>query len=250
MISAPATNPKLTDESGGNVFRVCGRDDDQGPMGAYYLDEHWGEDKIAILHDGEAFGRGLAEQAKAYLNRMGVQKALLEAYTPGEDDYSDLVAAMKAAEIDVAYVGGVQADIGLIARQARDRGQELQIVGGDSLQAPEFADTAGVAAEGVLFTAARDPSGEPEAAEVMSALRGQGLDDPIIAALYNYAAIQTWAQAVEAAGVFDLGEVSKVLHDQTFETVIGKVEFDDKGDVTEAGFEWFVWTKGGPVSKS
>ena len=71
---------------------------------------------------------------------MGVQEALFEAYTPGEDDYSDLVAAMKAAEIDIAYVGGVQADIGLIARQARDRGQEvLQIVGGDSLQAPEFA---------------------------------------------------------------------------------------------------------------
>ena len=249
MMSATATNPKLTDESGGNVFRVSGRDDDQGPMGAHYLKAQWGDNKIAILHDGQAFGQGLAEQTKASLNQMGVQEALFEAFTPEKDDYSDLVAAIKAAEIDVAYIGGFPNEVGLIARQVRDQGYELQIVGGDGLQTSRFADIAGAAAEGVLFTSPRDPRGEPGAADVIGGLRAQGLDNPLIPTLYNYAAIQTWAQAVAAAGAFEFEEVSKALHNTAFNTVIGKVAFDDKGDVTESGFEWFVWTKDGPVPK-
>jgi branched-chain amino acid transport system substrate-binding protein len=100
-----------------------------------------------------------------------------------------------------------------------------------------------------LFTAARDPRGDPEAAELMAAFRAEGIDEPGVDALYSYAVFQVWAQAVEAAGSFDLDAVAEVLHDQEFDTVVGKVAFDQKGDVLGSGFDWFVWTKDGPVPK-
>jgi branched-chain amino acid transport system substrate-binding protein len=78
MITGTAASPKLTDEGGANVFRICGRSDQEGQMAASYLAEQWGEKDIAILHDGSTYGQGVAEFTKAYLNRMGEQEALFE----------------------------------------------------------------------------------------------------------------------------------------------------------------------------
>jgi branched-chain amino acid transport system substrate-binding protein len=122
MISGTAFDPRLTEDGGTNVFRICGRSDKEGEIAASYLAGEWAGKNIAILHDGEAYGQGLAEATKANLNSMGMQEALFEQYTPGRDDYSDLVAKMKAAGIDLVYIGGYDDEIGLIIRQAREQG--------------------------------------------------------------------------------------------------------------------------------
>jgi branched-chain amino acid transport system substrate-binding protein len=219
-------------------------------MAASYLAEQWGEKDIAILHDGSTYGQGVAEFTKAYLNRMGEQEALFEQYTPGKDDYTDVVARLEAAGIDVVYIGGYPPEIGRIIRQAKERGYEPQLVSGKSVGVdPAFGEIAGAAADGALVTASRDTRQAPEAAEVMAAFRARGIDQPDIDALYSYGVFQVWSQAVAEAGSLDLAKVTEALHSHQFDTAIGKVAFDKEGDVTESGFEWFVWTKGGPVAK-
>jgi branched-chain amino acid transport system substrate-binding protein len=68
MISNAATNPMLTERGLDNIFRVVGRDDQQGTIAGNYLSDRWGDKNIAIVHDGEAYGRGLAEETKKQLN--------------------------------------------------------------------------------------------------------------------------------------------------------------------------------------
>ena len=51
QISPASTNPLLTEQGRANVFRVIGRDDAQGIVAGNYLADHWGDKKIAILHD-------------------------------------------------------------------------------------------------------------------------------------------------------------------------------------------------------
>jgi branched-chain amino acid transport system substrate-binding protein len=250
MMTGSATNPKLTDEGGANVFRICGRSDQEAQMAASYLAEQWRDKHIAILHDGQAYGQGAAELTKAYLNRMGEQEALFEQYTPGKDDYTDVVAKLKAADIDVVYIGGYPQEVGQIIRQAKEKGDEPQLVAGNGVGAdPAFGEIAGPAADGALSIALRDTRQAPEAAEMMAAFRARGIDEPVIDAVYDYGVFQVWSQAVEKAGSLDLAKVTEALHSQQFDTVIGRVAFDTKGDVTESGFEWFVWTKGRPVAK-
>jgi branched-chain amino acid transport system substrate-binding protein len=65
MIEAGATNPRLTEESNGHVFRIVGRDDLQGAIGGDYLADHWGNSNIAIVHDTSTYGKGLAEEVKS-----------------------------------------------------------------------------------------------------------------------------------------------------------------------------------------
>ena len=79
----------------------------------------------------------------------------------------------------------------------------------------------------------------------MARFRAQGYE-PLGHTLSAYAAVQVWAQAAEAAGSLDLDAVTQAMHSRQFDTVLGKIGFDAKGDVT--GFEpwqWFVWQADG-----
>ena len=106
MISPASTNPRLTDEGGPNVFRVCGRDDQQGIVAGNYLADEWGDKRIAILHDNSTYGKGLADETRKQLNKRGITEAMYEVYIPGERDYSALISKMQAVGIDVVYIGG------------------------------------------------------------------------------------------------------------------------------------------------
>ena len=59
QISPASTNPALTDDRAGpNIYRVCGRDDQQGGVAGKYLASHFADKKIAIIHDKTAYGKG------------------------------------------------------------------------------------------------------------------------------------------------------------------------------------------------
>ena len=117
QISPASTNPKLTERGLDNVFRVCGRDDQQGLVAGNFLADKFGSRKIAIIHDKTAYGKGLADETRKTLNGRGVTETLYEAYTAGEKDYTALVSKLKRNGIDILYVGGYHTEAGLIVRQ-------------------------------------------------------------------------------------------------------------------------------------
>jgi branched-chain amino acid transport system substrate-binding protein len=243
MISPASTNPRLTDEGGGNVFRVCGRDDQQSIVAGDYLADAWGDKKIAILHDNSTYGKGLADETRKHLNKRGGKEAMYEAYVPGERDYSPLVSRMQSASIDVFYLGGYATEAALILRQARALDYQVQLVGGDTLTTDEFWMITGPAGEGTLLTFGPDPRANAEAAPVVKEFRDQGFE-PSGYTLHTYGAVQVWAQAVEKAGSLELDAVVKTLHSDEFDTVLGRIGFDEKGDVTAPGYVWYVWKDG------
>ncbi len=122
QVSWGSTNPKLTEQGFGNVYRVCGRDDQQGLTAAEMIAKKFKGKKVAILQDKTAYGKGLADETKKKLNEIGVKEVMYEAYTAGEKDYSALVTKLKQANIDVIYLGGYHSETGLIVRQAREQG--------------------------------------------------------------------------------------------------------------------------------
>ena len=243
QISPASTNPKLTDEGGPNVFRVCGRDDQQGTVAGNFLARHYGGKKIAILHDKTAYGKGLADETKKQLNKNGFKEAMYEAYTAGEKDYSALVSKMKNAKVDVFYLGGYHTEAGLMVRQAREQGYDVQLISGDALVTDEFWKITGDAGSGTLMTFSPDPRKNPEAAPVVKKFRDGGYE-PEGYTLYTYGAIQAWAQAADEAGSTDTGKVVNALRVGKFNTVLGNIGFDKVGDVTAPGYVWYEWKNG------
>jgi branched-chain amino acid transport system substrate-binding protein len=236
LMSNFATNPMLTEQGLSNVFRVIGRDDQQGKIAADLLADLFPDAPIAIVHDAGAYGMGLAEEVRVSLRDRGIEETLFETIEPGGLDYSGILEKMRAADVQVLYYGGYIQEVGLLARQAHERGYDLQLIAGDGVGTEDFALIAGAAAEGTLFTYPPNPRSNPEAVPLASRLARQPGEEGTFTA---YAALQAWAQAVDKAGTFETEAVAEALRSHEFDTVLGRIGFNAKGDVT--GYNTFVW---------
>jgi branched-chain amino acid transport system substrate-binding protein len=240
-ISPASTNPKYTDEGGWGTFRVCGRDDQQGEVAGQYLAKHYKGQKIAILHDNSAYGKGLADETKKSLNAAGVTEATYDAYTPGEKDYSAIVSRLKQAGVTVIYIGGYYTEAALIIRQAKEQGMKATLVSGDALVTKEFWQIAGPAGEGTIMTFSPDPRKNAGAAKVVKEFTDQKID-PEGYVLYTYAVIQIWSEAAKKAGTVDPKKVAATLKASgPWASVLGPVNFDKKGDITSGAYVMYIW---------
>lgn len=244
MISPASTNPKFTDERPGpNVYRVCGRDDQQGSVAGAYIAENFKDKPVAIVHDKSAYGKGLADETKKAMNEAGKQEVAYEAITAGEKDYTALVSKLKQANVELVYLGGYHTEAGLIVRQMRSQGMKTVLMGGDALVTAEYWQITGKDGEGTLMTFSPDPRKNPAAADLVKTFRDKGVE-PEGYVLYTYAAFQAWKQAVEKAGSVDAEKVIEALKTTEFDTAIGKFKFDDKGDPSLPPYAMYLWKDG------
>jgi branched-chain amino acid transport system substrate-binding protein len=245
MISPGSASAKLTDEGGPNVFRVYGRDDRQGAIVGDYFAEHWADKDIAVLDGGTTWGVGVANSIRRRLRERDVRVAVDETITRGEAEYSALVSKMRAAGVDIFFLGGLHRETGLIFRLAHDQGYDLRLIACSAVVTEDFPMIAGPELAGTLMIATADMRQSRSAAEVVERFRAQGYE-PLGTTLNAYAAVQVWAQAVEAAGSLELDKVTEAMHSRQFDTVLGRIGFDAKGDVT--GFDpwqWYIWQADG-----
>ncbi|MGF1476957.1 MAG: branched-chain amino acid ABC transporter substrate-binding protein [Geminicoccaceae bacterium] len=243
QISPASTNPQLTEQGFDNVFRTCGRDDQQGQVAANYVTDNSVGEKIAVLHDKTAYGKGLADEFKKQLNANGVDEVMYEAITAGDKDFTALITKMKEAQVDLIYLGGYHAEGGLIKRQASDQGLGANLMSGDALVTDEYWAITGDTGAGTLMTFSPDPRKNESAADVVASFEEAGVD-PEGYVLYTYGTIQAWAQAVEAAGSTDLDPVIAKLREMEFDTVLGTISFDEKGDVQGSNYVMYEWQDG------
>lgn len=243
MISPGSTNPKLTERGMSNVFRVCGRDDQQGQVAGDFIADKFKGKRIAVVHDKQAYSQGLAEETMKQLKKRGVSLAMTGTVTPKEKDYSAIVTRLKKNRIDILFYGGYHAEAGLIVRQMREQGLATRMVSGDALVTQEFWSITGKLGEGTLMTFSPDPRKNPKVAPLVAKFKAQGFSAEGYT-LYTYGAIQVFAQAAERAGGTDAAKLRKQLHGSKFDTVLGTIGFDAKGDVTAPGYVFYEW-KGG-----
>jgi len=244
QISPASTNPKFTDDRPGpGIYRVCGRDDQQGPAAAAYILKNFAGKNVAFLNDKSAYGEGLAIEAQKAYEEGGGKPVLVDAFNKGDTDFNALVTKLKAANVDLVYTGTYHTEAGNLVKQMRAQGLEATLMAGDALVSEQFWTISGPAGEGTIMTFSPDPAKNPAVADIVKAFTDAGTK-PEGYVLYTYGAVQAWAAAVEAAGSTDFEPVVKALDEGKFETVLGEVEFDDKGDVTLPGYVVYKWHDG------
>ena len=238
-----STNPQVTERGLKNIFRIMGRDDQQGLVAGGYLADHFKDKKIAVVDDKSAYGKGLADEIAKAIETKKVKVTLRESITAGEKDYSGLVSKLKSAGVEVMAFGGYHTEVALILRQAQQAGLKLTVMGGDTMTNSELVTAAGPAADQVMFTFAPDPRKNPAATDVVKKFRAAKIE-PEGYVMYAYAAMQLFAQAAEQGKSTKYADLEKSLRSGTFDTVLGKLNFDAKGDNKLPGFMVYQW-KGG-----
>ncbi|WP_371324430.1 branched-chain amino acid ABC transporter substrate-binding protein [Dechloromonas sp. ZY10] len=238
-----STNPQVTERGLKNLFRIMGRDDQQGLVAGSFIADQFKGKKVAVVDDKSAYGKGLADEIAKAMNGKGAKPALRESITAGEKDYSALITKLKGAGVEVLAYGGYHTEVALILRQAQQAGLKLAIVGGDTMTNSELITAAGAAADNVYFTFAPDPRKNPAAEAVVKKFR-EAKVEPEGYVMYAYAAMQLFADAANQAKSAKQADVQKTLAKGSFDTVIGKLAFDAKGDNKAPGFAVYKWQGG------
>jgi len=243
QITPASTNPRVTERNMWNIFRTCGRDDQQGQVAGQYIVKNFKDKKVAVVHDKTTYGQGLADETKKTMNAGGVREVLYEGVNLGDKDFSALISKIKAAGTDLVYWGGLHTEGGLIVRQMRDQGVNAVLMGGDGITSDEFATIGGPGVEGTLMTYGPDPRKRPEAKAVVEKFRAKNFE-PESYTLYSYASVQAIALAAQAANSVEPKKVADEMRSgRKFSTVIGDLSFDKKGDVARLDYVMYVWKK-------
>ncbi|HDD62591.1 MAG TPA: branched-chain amino acid ABC transporter substrate-binding protein [Chloroflexi bacterium] len=150
MLSPSATKADLTDGPQ-NVFnRIPFTDDLQGQFAAEYLYNVLGVTKLAVMHDGDAYGKGVAERVQEVYMSLGGEVVAVEAVTPGETDYSAVLTDIGASDPEAIYFGGYYPECAVIAQGMPVAGMEdVLLFSDDGSYGEAFIELAGPHAEGV-----------------------------------------------------------------------------------------------------
>ena len=243
MISPGSTNPKLTDQGYKGVFRVCGRDDQQGKVGADFVKSQLKLKNVAIIHDKTTYGQGLAEEFKKALGDTG-EVVFFEGIVQGDKDFKGVLTTIREKKPELIFFGGIYPEMGLLVRQARELGIKAPFMSGDGSIDPKFVEIAGPqAAEGTYLTFSPDPKNIALAKDFISKYHAKfGEIGPY--SIYAYDAANIMFAAIKEANTAEGTKVIEKLHSMEFNGTMGKIRFNDKGDVTVAPY--VVWiTKDG-----
>ncbi len=242
MISPGSTNPQLTEKGYKGVFRVCGRDDQQGKVAAEFVTGQLNLRKIAVVHDKTTYGQGLADEFRKALGDK-VEVVFYGGIIQGDKDFKGVLTTIKGKSPELIFFGGIYTEAGLMVRQAKEIGLKAPFMSGDGTIDPKFIEIAGAAAEGTYLTFSPDPGNIPTAKEFVAKYRAKyGELGPY--SIYAYDAANIMLAAIKEANSTEGRLIMEKLHSMEFSGALGMIKFDEKGDVTAAPY--VVWiTKGG-----
>ena len=246
LMSPSATNTDLT-KSGqhDNFFRTIAPDDAQAKTQIDFCLGTLKAKTIAIVHDKGDYGKGLAEFAKGFLEKDKRGKLLLfEGITPGAVDYSAVINKVKRSNADVLLYGGFHPEASKLVQQMRRKNMKTIFISDDGVKDITFIKIAGRYAEGVYATGPTDTTQNPLAIAAIEEHRTAYGSDPGAFFLNAYAAATALLEGIQVAGTTDFASVSKALRSNYFNTPLGRISFDARGDAIGVGFAVFQVKKG------
>jgi branched-chain amino acid transport system substrate-binding protein len=246
FVADASSNPKLTDQGFENVFRVIGRDDQQGPYAAGVMMNTLKAKRIAIIHDNTLYAKGLADATKAALEgKSGVQVVFFDAVTPGEKDFSAVLTKVKSLNPDVTYYTGYYPEGGLVAKQFKDLGVSGKFMAGDANNDPTFISEAGPASEGVFVTSTPLPQDQSTAKAFIDRYKKRWNQDPGPYSALEYDAVNVVINAIKQTGSADRAAIIKAITaTKNYQGATGAINFDKKGDRTSVLYITYI-IKGG-----
>ncbi len=239
QITPGSTNPQVTERGYKTLFRVCGRDDQQGTIAGDFVVNHLKAKRIAILHDKTAYGQGLAEEFKCKVETLGAHTVAYAGIAREEMDFRANLSAIKAAKADLLFWGGMYGQGGPLLVQLRQSGSSIPFISGDGSFMQEFLNATGNYATTTYLTFFPDFKALPSAQPFLEKYRARyGPEGPY--SVYGYEAVNVLLKAIELAGTTEAQAIAKILHEQSFDTCMGQIKFDEKGDPKQSNF--IIWT--------
>ena len=246
MITGASSNPQLTKLGFPYVFRLATNDNVMGGRMADYSAKVLHAKRAAVIDDRTAYGAGVADVFVATAQKDGVQIVAREYSTDKTTDFKGILTHIKAENPQVVFYGGYYAQAATLARQMVDLGITAALVGGDGICSPEFAKLSDNVIDDKMFCAQGGtpldslPDGKSFREKFKSAFNA----DVDTYSPAFFAATIVVAEAMQTANSTSPEVYSKVMHRQSFTSMLGPVKFDEQGDWVDAPVTVYKLTGG------
>ncbi|PYG78410.1 branched-chain amino acid transport system substrate-binding protein [Pseudomonas sp. RV120224-01b] len=245
MVTPTATSPEITAQGYELVFRTIGLDNMQAPIAARYVADTVKPKAVAVLHDKQQYGEGIASAFRQELLTKGQNVVLFEGLNAGDRDFSSIVTKMKKEGVDFVYYGGYHPELGLLLRQSAEKGLKARFMGPEGAGNKELSAIAGEASEGLLVTLPKTFDQDPKNENLVAEFKEHKQDPTGPFVFPAYAAVQVIADGLKLAGEDDPSKVASAMRANTFDTPAGQLAFDDKGDLKDFSFVVYEWHRDG-----
>lgn len=235
-ITGTATSPKVTVADGKRkdyMFRACYTDSFQGTVMAKFARETLHAGTSAVLYDASNdYSKGIAEVFRDAFIRLGGKVAAYESYGRDDVDFSPILTKVKATRPDVLFLPDYYNKVGLIAKQVREKGMKVTLIGPDGWDSPELVKVAGAAIEGGYFSNHYSPEDtRPEVVHWVTKYRERFGQTPDALGSLAYDATNMLIEAIRRANSDDPGKIRDALASMKgFEGVTGRFTMDENGD--------------------
>jgi branched-chain amino acid transport system substrate-binding protein len=235
MLTPSSTNPEVT-KKGDYIFRSCFIDPVQGAAIAQFAAKTLGAKRGALMvARNQDYSTGLEKVIKEVFTRLGGQIVVTQSYQSGDQDFNAQITDIKGANPDVIFVPGYYGDVGLFAKQARDKGITVPLVGGDGWDSPSLYKIGGAALDGCYFSNHYSPDdADPIVQKFVNDYKARfgSIPDALAATAYDAARIMfdaiKRANSLEGPAIRDALAATK-----DFPGVTGKVTFNENRDAVK-----------------
>lgn len=230
MVTPSSTNPKVT-EVGDYIFRVCFIDPFQGTVMSKFTLDRLKLKKVAILKDNKSdYSLGLSQFYTEHFTKNGGTIVAEEAYSKGDTDFRGQLTKIKSTKPDAIYVPGYYTDVGVIARQAKELGLAVPLLGGDGWESEKLFELGGSAIDGSYFSnhySTDDPT--PRVQEFIKNYEAKYGAKPDSLGALGYDAAMVAMEAIKRAGT----TAGPKLREELAKTkdhpgIAGTISLDDK----------------------
>lgn len=240
------TAVELTERNPETVFRMVATDAQEAKaLAAYLAREHAGK-KVAIVFGEFFYRRAIARMIDQALTPEQKKLVRLESLADVTGAYDRMADRLKNTPPDVIYISLDAKSAAEFVGKLKARGIRSMLLGGQHLLSANFWLNHRQAAEAIQVIVPIESLGNQDFLHAVDAVYKAGVI-PDIVALSNFAAVQTWAEAVRRAGSGDPAAVVAALRAGTFRTAVGNVAFDERGDRREIQYSIMTWKDGLPV---
>lgn len=234
MLTPSSTNPEVT-KKGDYIFRSCFIDPVQGAAIAQFAARTLNAKRAAIMVDRKNdYSTGLEKVIKEVFTRLGGQ-IVTQSYQEGDQDFNAQLTSLKGSNPEVIFVPGYYNDVGLIAKQARDKGITVPLVGGDGWDSAQLYAIGGSALNGSFFTNHYSPyDTDPKVQKFVNDYKARYNTIPDALAATAYDAAKIMFDAIKRANSLDGKAIRDALAaTQGYPGVTGDVTFNENRDAVK-----------------
>jgi branched-chain amino acid transport system substrate-binding protein len=233
-ISAYAIHPDIT-RAGDFVFRTGMMGEVQGRAGAKLIGETLKKKKVEIVAVNNDFGQALTAGFKEAAPKFGLEIVAERTFGMADRQFGPLVTQIKADNPEVIYAPGYFFNAGPLVAQLRAAGVAAEVIGQEGYDSQRFIEIAGKAAEGVIITTSLDRDSQAPATRTFITDYEKEYKDRVdMVAASGYSAMSVALEALKKAGSQDGKVIRDTIRQNTFDTAIGKLSFNNLGEVKKA----------------